>query len=174
MTKTKSLAFSAIFISIALILSFIKIGLPYGGSVTLCSMLFISLIGYYTGAFWGIMAAIAYGILQFICEPLFLNPIQFLLDYLLGFGVLGVSGFFSNKAKGLVAGFTLGAFLRFICSAISGYVFYGSYAPENMNVIIYTILYNLSYIFPEVIITYIFINLKPFKKLLEEIEARLI
>ena len=70
--STKQLVFSAIAMALALVTSMIKLfSLPLGGSVTLMSMLFIVLIGYWYGPKAGIMTGFAYGLLQFVIEPVF-------------------------------------------------------------------------------------------------------
>ena len=103
-TKTKQLVFSAAAIALATVISVvIKLpSLPNGGSVTLFSMLVITLIGYWYGPATGLLAAFAYGILQFITGPYVVHPVQVLLDYPLAFGALGLSGFFSKKKNGLL------------------------------------------------------------------------
>ncbi len=104
-TAVKRLVFCAAGIALAMVTSFIKIyELPMGGSVTLLSMLFVTLIGYWYGARWGIITAIAYGLLQFIIDPYFYSLPQMLVDYPLAFGALGLSGFFSGKKYGLQIG----------------------------------------------------------------------
>ena len=74
---TRQLVFCAVAIALAFITSYLKIfKLPWGGSVTLCSMLFIVLIANWYGVGTGIMAGFAYGILQFIQEPYILSFFQ--------------------------------------------------------------------------------------------------
>ena len=69
---TKQLVYSAVAIALAVVCSMIKFAnLPMGGSVTLFSMLFITLIGYWYGPYVGIMTAVAYGLIQFVMEPIF-------------------------------------------------------------------------------------------------------
>ena len=45
----------------------------------------------------GIMTAVAYGLVQFVTEPIFYTIPQMLLDYPLAFGALGLAGFFNKK-----------------------------------------------------------------------------
>ena len=79
---TKKLVFSAMGIALALVTSYLKLwDMPMGGSVTLLSMLFISLIGYWFGAKYGIATGAAFGILQFIINPYMLSVPQVILDY---------------------------------------------------------------------------------------------
>ena len=85
--------------ALAYIASYIRLipKMPYGGSVTLFSMLFICLIGYWYGVRAGIMTGLAYGILQFIQEPYVLSLFQVCCDYVLAFAGLGLAGLFSKS-----------------------------------------------------------------------------
>ncbi|MGL4284052.1 energy-coupled thiamine transporter ThiT [Eubacterium aggregans] len=97
---TRELTFAAVAIALTIITSFIKLWhMPMGGSITLFSMLFITLIGYWYGPSFGILTGVAYGLLQLIIDPYILSVPQLLLDYPLSFGALGLSGFFSKKKK---------------------------------------------------------------------------
>ena len=69
---------------------------PMGGSVTLFSMLFIALIGYWYAVYVGLMTAVAYGLVPVCYGANFLYVPQMILDYPLAFGAL-VAGFFANK-----------------------------------------------------------------------------
>ena len=98
---TKQLVYSAVAIALAVVCSMIKLfDMPMGGSVTLLSMLFIVLIAYWYGPYVGIMTAVAYGLVQFVLEPIFYTIPQMLLDYPLAFGALGLAGFFNKKKVG--------------------------------------------------------------------------
>ena len=84
--STKQLVFCAAAIALSFITSYIKVvSMPYGGSITLFSMLFICLIGYWYGIGVGIMTGLAYGILQFLQEPYVLSLFQVCCDYVLAF-----------------------------------------------------------------------------------------
>lgn len=72
--SAKQLVFCAMAVALAFITSYLKIfHLPWGGSVTLCSMLFIVLTANWYGPKTGVMVGLAYGILQFIQEPYVLS-----------------------------------------------------------------------------------------------------
>lgn len=152
--QTKKLVFCAVSIALATVTSFIKLAsLPFGGSITLFSMLFIALIGYFYGAKTGLTTGLAYGILQLITGPYIYAPLQVLLDYPLAFGALGLSGFFQHKKHGLVIDYIVSVMGRYLCHVISGYVFFAEYAPEGMHPLVYTLGYNLTYILPEMLVT---------------------
>ena len=155
---TKMIVFSAAAIALATVISVvIKLpSLPNGGSVTLFSMLIMCLIGYWYGPVIGLLAGLAYGILQFITGPYVVHPAQVLLDYPFAFAALGLSGFFHDKKNGLIIGYLTGTFGRFFFHEVSGFIFYTTYVDTfkgNMAALWASTAYNLSYILPEVIIT---------------------
>lgn len=169
---TKQLVYAAAAIALAAVASMIKlVTMPMGGSVTLLSMLFVVLIGYWYGPAVGMMAGVAYGALQFVMEPYFFSIPQFLTDYPLAFGALGLSGFFCNVTNGLTKGYLISVFGRFIFSFLSGWIFFGTYATDYaMSAPIYSLLYNGSYLAAESVVTLVIINLPPVKKALYHVK----
>ncbi len=168
---TKQLVYSAVAIALAVVCSMIKFAnLPMGGSITLFSMLFIALIGYWYGPYVGIMTAVAYGLVQFVMEPIFYTIPQMFLDYPLAFGALGLAGFFANKKHGLQIGYLVGVFGRYVFAVISGVVFFAASAPEGTPALIYSLGYNASYLVPEAIATLIVISLPPVVKALSQVK----
>ena len=96
---TRQLVFCAVAMALAFVTSYLKIfTLPWGGSVTLCSMLFIVLVANWYGIGTGITVGLAYGILRFIQEPYVLSFFQICCDYILAFATLGVAGFFAKQS----------------------------------------------------------------------------
>lgn len=170
--STKQLVFSAIAMALALVTSMIKLfELPLGGSVTLLSMLFIVLIGYWYGPKAGLMTGFAYGLLQFIIEPVFYTIPQLIVDYPLAFGALGLSGFFSNRKHGLQLGYIAGILGRLVFAWLSGVIFFASYASSyNMSAPVYSLVYNGSYILAEGIITLIIISIPSVSKALAHVK----
>ena len=172
---TKKLVFAAMAIALATVVAtVIKLpSLPNGGSVTLFSMLLVSLVGYWYGPTIGIVAAIAFGILQFITGPYVVHPIQVVIDYPLAFGALGLSGFFSNKKNGLLKGYLVGVMGRFFFASVSGLIFYTVYVEsfsENMVAVWASLVYNMTYILPEAAITIVLISLPAVKNALSQIK----
>ena len=111
--SARQLAFSAMAIAAAFVTSEIKLfHLPFGGSITLFSMLFLVLIGYWYGLRAGLMTAIAYGFLQLVSDPYIISIPQMLVDYIFAFGALGLSGLFSKSKNGLYRRCTRSLFLR--------------------------------------------------------------
>ena len=170
---TRKLVFSAMAIALAVVTSFIKLfHLPMGGSLTLCSMLFVTLIGYWYGLRTGILAAVAYGLLQLIIDPYILTVPQMLTDYVFAFGALGLSGLFSNAKHGLIKGYIAGVLGRYFFAFLSGYIFFGAYAADyNMSAVVYSLVYNGIYIFTEAGITLILLAVPAVSKALARIRT---
>ena len=169
---TKQLVFSAVAIALATVTSMLKLfEMPLGGSITPLSMLFIVLIGYWYGPKAGLMTGFAYGLLQFILDPIFYSVPQMIVDYPLAFGALGVSGFFFQKKYGLQIGYIAGIFARFVFAWLSGVLFFAAYAEgSGMSAPIYSMAYNGSYIFTEGILTLVLISIPPVAKALFQVK----
>lgn len=166
---TKQLVFSAVAIALGFATSYIKLySMPWGGSVTLCSMLFVCLVGYFYGPKLGLLAALSYGILQLLQDggSYILDPFQVCCDYFFSFMALGLSGFFFNKKNGLLIGYIVGILGRGVFLTLGGYIYWMSYMPESFPKAIsgiYPIVYNYSFILIEGIITIIIISIPAVK-----------
>ena len=123
---------------------------PEGGRVTAAAMVPVLFVAIRRGPRVGLIAGVAYGLIVLIEEPFIYHPIQFLLDYPLAFGALGLAGFFK---KAPLVGVTVGIAGRFLCHFTSGLVFFASYAPPGMNPALYSAVYNASYLIPEFIVS---------------------
>lgn len=168
----RALTLCAVLTSLSMVLSMIKIiHMPFGGSITLFSMLACTLTGYCCGLRWGILSGTALGFLNMAFGGVFLHPVQILLDYILGFGVLGLSGCLQSKKGGLFTGYILAAAARFVCSFLSGVVFFGCYAPEGMNPALYSFLYNIFYIGGEAVLTLIVLGIPSVRTAAERLKG---
>ena len=160
--SARQLVFCAAAIALGTVLSNIKLfRFPTGGSITLLSMLIVTLPGYWFGLGAGLMTGVAYGVLQLLIDPYVLFPAQLIVDYLLAFGALGLSGLFYSKKHGLAKGYVTGILGRYLFAVISGWIFFGTYAWEGWNPFFYSLVYNGIYIFSEAAVTIIIIMLPP-------------
>lgn len=161
--STRQLVFCAMAMALAFVTSYIKIfTLLWGGSVTLCSMLFIVLVANWYGVQTGILVGLAYGILQFIQEPYVLSFFQVCCDYILAFAALGVAGFFAKSSHGLVKGYIAAVIARGAFHALGGYLYWMDYMPSNFPkalTSVYPIVYNYSFLLAEAVITLIIISI---------------
>lgn len=167
----KQLVFCAMAIALGTVLSNIKLfEFPTGGSITPLSMLVICLPGYFFGLCAGLLTGVAYGVLQLLIDPYVLYPMQLVVDYLLAFGALGLSGLFTNAKNGMIKGYITAVLGRFVFAVISGWIFFGSYAWEGWAPLPYSLAYNAIYIFSEAAITVIILMLPAIKKALASIK----
>jgi len=150
----KMMATGALCVAMAALLSALKLfTMPQGGSVTPASMLPILLFAWIYGMPAGCAAGLVYGVLQLTLGAYIIHPMQFLLDYILPFTVLGLAGLFRGQsAKALPAAIWAGGTVRFIIHVLSGVLYFASYAPEGQSPLVYSMLYNGSYMLPELVI----------------------
>lgn len=171
---TKQLIFCAASVALAFVTSYIKIfKMPWGGSVTLCSMLFIVMVANWYGVKTGVLVGLAYGILQFIQEPYVLSLFQVCCDYVLAFAALGVAGFFSRSSKGLVKGYIAAVLARGAFHALGGYLYWMSYMPDNFPQslkAVYPIVYNYSFLMVEAMITAVLISVPAVASALNQVK----
>lgn len=169
---TKQLVICAMAVALAMVASMLKIySFPFGGSVTLFSMLFICFVGYLYGPATGMLTGAAYGVLQFLIEPYIYFPLQVLVDYPLAFGALGLSGCFSRSKHGLIKGYLFGVFGRYVFAVISGWIFFGEYAWDGWAALPYSIVYNGCYIFAEAALTVIILSIPAVSKAMKKVKV---
>ena len=171
--SARRLAYCAMAVALAYVTSFIKpFELPYGGSVTLLSMLFIVLVGNWYGVKTGVLVGLAYGVLQFLQEPYFLSLFQVCCDYVLAFAALGLSGLFRKRKNGLLIGYIAAVLARGFFHSLGGYLYWMDYMPENFPQslkAVYPIVYNYSYLLAEGVITVVIVKIPAVSKALERV-----
>ncbi len=172
---TRQLVFSAMAMALAFLTSYIKLyNLPWGGSVTLCSMLFIVLIANWYGVSTGVLVGLAYGILQFLQEPYVLSFFQVGCDYFFAFAALGIAGLFAKQNHGLLKGYICAVFARGLFHTIGGYLYWMSYMPDNFPASlksVYPIVYNYSYLILEAVITIVIISIPAVNRGLKQVKT---
>ncbi len=168
---------SAILVALAVALSLVSkftIGvwltplLPFGGTVTFFSMLPICIISIKHGLGWGLGSAFCFSWFQILEGGVFgwgLTPVMLIgslfLDYILAFTVLGLAGIFRKHGiKGMIAGVILVCILRFIVHFLAGVILWTeldefvAFGQSWINrPVLYSIVYNGSYMLPETILT---------------------
>jgi thiamine transporter len=158
-TKLDSRALTEIATSVALayVLNLIKIyQLPQGGSITLGSMVPILLLALRRGPYIGVLAGTVFGFVQLALGGFFFSVPQAILDYPIAYGVLGVAGYFKRQH---IIGVVVSVALRFIAHFASGVLFFGQFAPPELGPYLYSVIYNGSYLLPEMIISSILVYL---------------
>ncbi len=160
----KRLAEAALLIAMGTVLSVFKlIDLPYGGSVTVGSMLPVLIIAYRYGTGFGMASSLAFGIIQQLLGLKTLSYVTtwqsilavILLDYIVAFMVIGLGGLFrklSSERLALVLGALLACILRFACHFTSGITVWKGISIPMKAAVIYSLGYNATYMIPETVI----------------------
>jgi len=142
-------------IALSVVLSFVTIWqMPQGGSISL-AMLPVLVYAFRRGLVPGLLAGSLYGVIDALLKPYVVHPIQFLLDYPVAFGALGLAGAFSalwvrevragRTGRGvlvaLAPGVLVAALGRYAAHVVSGVVYFGEYAGDS-PVLTYSLVYN--------------------------------
>ncbi len=152
MKRTKILTECAAFVALTVLCSFIKIfEMPQGGSISL-TMIPLFIISYRRGAMAGILTGSIYGLISLMFSGIIYHPASIFLDYILAFGLIGVSGFFRKNVFGIIMGTFTGVVFRFVCSLLSGVFIFANFAPQGQNPWTYSFIYQCTYLLPEFII----------------------
>ena len=152
-TKTKRLTESAMLLAVAIVLELVSKmfipEMPFGGQVTLVSMLPVVLISYRHGVKWGLVAGLGYALIEMLIgaktvaaafQPGYFGDgtmivnalIMCVLDYLAAFTALGLGGAFRNRLENPGAALCCGSILalgtRYVCHIASGYILFSGWA----------------------------------------------
>lgn len=163
--RTKKMVESALLVAFATVLSLFHIvEMPYGGSVTVASMLPVVLIAYRHGLLWGLGSGAAYAVLQ---QLLGLKNLSYfttwqsilaviLLDYIVAFVAVGLGGVFRRVIKqqntALACGSLLVCVIRYICHVIAGATVWAGLSIPTEAALAYSLGYNATYMIPETIV----------------------
>ena len=152
-TKTKRLTESAMLLAVAIVLELVSKAIipemPFGGQITLVSMLPVVLISYRYGVKWGLVSGVCYAFIEMALgaktvtaafQPGYFGDgvmvvnalIMCLLDYLVAFTVLGIGGCFRNRIKNpgvsLMCGSIVALSARFAAHVLSGFILFSGWA----------------------------------------------
>lgn len=151
--KTKRLTESAMLLAVAIVLELVSKmfipEMPFGGQITLVSMLPVVLISYRHGVKWGLVSGITYALLEmaigaktvaaafqpgyFGDETMIVNAlIMCMLDYIVAYSVLGLGGCFRNRTQNhgvsLMYGSLVALGARYVAHIASGYILFSGWA----------------------------------------------
>lgn len=136
--------------ALAFVLSLLRLyRMPQGGSITL-EMVPIFYLAFRSGTGPAVWAGAILGLLNLISDAYVIHPIQLLLDYPLPFAVLGLAGMFKARP---IWGMTVAGAARLLIHVLAGVIFWGSYAPEGQNVWVYSLVYNATFLVPQLILS---------------------
>jgi len=202
--QTKVLAEIIVFSALSAALYTLRpFSLPYGGSITLGSMVPVMWLSLRRGMRVGFIAGAIFGLTALVIDVMLLpyspitNPVQVILEYPIAFGVLGLPGLLRNppivvreiyaqidemkkrlksEAENLtqlskrvavleneilsvraLVGVGVGVFIKFLLHFIAGIIFWAYTVPEGWNPVVWSAVYNGSFLIPEFIISAILI-----------------
>ncbi len=154
----------ALMLGLAIILHQVRLyHMPQGGSITLGGMVPLLLLAYRYGPGVGALGGFLFGLINMIQDPYILHPVQVLFDYPLPYMAMGLAGLFPQR---ILPGTALAFFTRLICHVISGVVFFASFAPAGQSPLVYSLIFNGTYLVPEFIICAVILRLLPLERLL--------
>lgn len=164
---------TAILLAVTFVLNHITLfKMPQGGSITAFSMFALFLVSYLFGPRQGILAGMAYGLLDLVLNPYVIHPIQILLDYPLAFGAIGIGGLLRNQKHGMISGYLVGVLGRYLVVVLSGIIFWGMYAAEGFNAVSWSFFYNMTYILPEAIATLVILMIPQVRNLFDRFKMK--
>ncbi len=156
-TTTRRLTVSAVMLALSTVLAAVCalipfLNFPFGGGLTIASMLPIVLVSYMYGVKWGFFTSFTYSVIQILMDlslgtsgstliALFMPQSEdykglaaailiLFIDYFVAYTLLGIGGIFRSKSKtkALVLGAVAALSLRYLAHILSGYIFYGAWA----------------------------------------------
>jgi len=167
-SETKILAEGTVVIALTVILKDVLppiYHLPQGGSISAAGMVPLLWFSLRRGLRSGLEAGTVYGLVNMVLPGSYIiDPVQALLDYPLGFAALGLAGVFKKHP---LLGVAVGVCGRFLAHFVSGVVFFAVYAPAGMHPVVYSAIYNGSYLLLEFIISVVIMYIVAKRRLLE-------
>lgn len=155
--NARMLSAGAMCLALSFVLSAIRLfSMPQGGSITPGSMIPVLLFSMAYGVWPGLLVGAAWGMMDLLQSMYVVHPMQLILDYTLAFAMVGMGAVVRNaRSLGifrLPLAALIGSVLRYICSVVSGAVFFAEYAGD-LNPWVYSLGYNVTYMGPEALVT---------------------
>lgn len=169
--KLQMLCGCAVMVALSTALSLVKIwNMPWGGSITLLSMLPVALVSVMYGLKQGLFSSFVYACIQLVFGITMDGLLGWgltagmlfaciMLDYIVAFTVIGLAGMFRNKGMtGIISGTVIAVLLRFVSHMLSGIFVFAAVGKlwegfETDNTFLYSLVYNGCYMLPEIILT---------------------
>ena len=169
--KTRALVYGALCLSLSFVLSYFKLfSMPFGGSITLASMLPLVAYAACYGPLYGFAAAFAYALLQVVQGAWIVHWAQFILDYFVAFTCLGLASLFPRS---LPLGMAVSGFSRMFVSTVSGAIFFADAAADYgmTSPWLYALAYNGLTIGADTLICLVIALIPAFQKTITRIMA---
>ncbi len=170
LVSTRCLTEGGICVALSIALSYLKIPVMsgfggFGGSIDFV-MIPLILFAVRWGFGWGIGAGLVFGTLKyFLASGGAISWVSIIFDYAVAYAFVGFAGLFKKQYTLLPLAALTGCFARFIIHFISGITVYAQYMPEEfmgytgMTPVLYSVLYNGTYMLPNTIIAVVICTL---------------
>ena len=155
----------AIMIALSTVLSVFKLfEMPYGGSITLASILPLVVLSYRHRVRYGVPSALTASLIQallglknFSYFTTWQSVVALLVfDYVVAFAIFGFAGIFKKSIKAqnlsMIAGAFFTSVIRYVCHVISGATVWAGLSIPTEAALFYSLSYNATYMIPETII----------------------
>jgi thiamine transporter len=155
--------------------------MPGGGEISL-RILPLLFAGIIFGPITGLYTGVSYSVLNLMMGAKIFHWVQAFMDYLFPFAIAGLCGIFMGRiffeqAKGFslfraLAGVSLVWILRLISHTLSGVIFFNQGSLAFSAAFKASVLYNLSWLAPELILSIVFLFFFPFSRIAGALKNR--
>ena len=152
--NTRFIVEGGVSIALSFILSFVVLfRMPLGGSVTLASRLPLVIFAVRWSFKKGLWAALIFGILNMVFGGYVIHPAQAILDYILSFSAIALSGISFGKSKtkfSYIPSIIISYLVSGLFNVISAFIFFNDMATAKAagfnNFTLYAFAYNYSFL----------------------------
>lgn len=152
--KTKEIVFMSLYVALSIVLDYIKEFLPFlnmasGGSINI-ALIPVVVASFHLGSKKGVFVGLLWWFISFLLglNKWFISVPQYMLDYIIPSGVIGLSSIFYKKRQNyeIVLGIMLAMVIRTSSIVVSGAIFWpGDLASGSLPAWTYSLGYNMPY-----------------------------
>ena len=166
--QARALCIGGLMIALTLVLDAIRIPLPTGATMSLCSPVPLLLLAILVDSRLAIVSGWVCGVLALFLSPAWqpVHPAQILIEHMVCFSCLGYAGVFGTDRRWKVlCGIVLASVLKLCGHLLSGVLFFSQNAWEGWGAWGYSMGYNISQNVPLCLIAGIIVMALPLKAL---------
>ncbi|HIS52148.1 MAG TPA: energy-coupled thiamine transporter ThiT [Candidatus Onthomonas avicola] len=166
--QARALCIGGLMIALTLVLDAIRIPLPTGATMSLCSPVPLLLLAILVDSRLAIVSGWVCGVLALFLSPAW-QPVhwgQFFVEHMVCFSCLGFAGVFgSDRRWKILCGIVLASVIKFLGHLLSGVLFFSQNAWDGWGAWGYSLGYNLSQNLPLCILSGLIVLALPLQML---------
>lgn len=173
--SSRNICLSGIVVAMTIVLESIRIPLPTGATISLCSPVPLMLLAILIDFRLAIVAGWICGLLSMLLIPgwQLVHWGQFFVEHMVCFSCLGYTGIWGmQKRYKIILGMILASVLKIAGHLLSGVVFFSQNAWDGWGAWGYSLIYNLSQNIPLCVISGIIVILLPLKAMKQAVNGR--